>query len=109
MLVVLGLQHRVDGHGHDSGLDATEKDRRKIDRVGHAEQHPLLRLEAESPQRHRATVYAFGECAVRVFTLIVDIGELACTPGLEIALDEVVRGVVTPWNFHPWWARAAGD
>src|SRR5215472_13430671 len=107
MLIVLGFQRRVDRNRNDSGLDAAEEQRWKIDRIGETEQHALLGLETQAAQRQHASIDPLREIAIGVPTPIVDVGELFGSPSSQVTLEQVVCSVIAPRNIHPGWTRAA--
>ena len=94
VVVIARLEQRVAGNGHEARLDAAEEDRREVDSVVQAHEHALLALKAQADERVRATIDALRELAERVRSMVVDVGDLRRPPGREVALDEVVRGVV---------------
>ena len=59
-VIVLG-QQRVDRHGDDAGLEATEKRGRPVDGVGQRDQYALLAANAEAAQRRRKARDPIGE------------------------------------------------
>ena len=106
VIVVGRRQQRVRRDRHDARLDRTQEDGGEIDRVEETDEHPLFRAQPKSGERVGAAVHPLGELAVRVRARIIDVGDLAGAPSGEIALDEVVRGVVVARNVDPGRARA---
>ena len=58
------------------------------------EDHALLGPKAKLSKRIGGTIDACGQLCVRVAAAIVDVGKLAASPRLEIALEKIAGGVV---------------
>ena len=106
VVVVVRREQRVRRDRHDARLDRTKERGWKVDRVEVAEQHALLGREAERRERVRAAVDALAELAVGVRAGVVDVRDLAGAAGNQIALDQVVRGIVVARNLDPRRTRA---
>src|SRR5262249_39520489 len=72
--------------------------RREIDRVGEHEQHPVLHRQSQRLEARAEAVHALGQLAEGIPARVVDERRLARAPGAQVALDQVVRGVVVARN-----------
>ncbi len=94
VLVVLRREQRVHRHRDDAGLDGAEEERHPVGAVEHRDADALLAPDVHGAQHIGYAVDALGELGVGAAAAVVDIGDLAGTPGAQIAVDEVDRGVV---------------
>ena len=100
-VVALGKQ-RVHRDRHHAGLDGAEEHRGKIDAVEDAHQHTFAARKAErAAQRVAAAVRTRGELVVGVAAGIVDVGDLAPSPGDEVATEQVIGRIVRIRNLDP--------
>jgi len=93
-LVVRRREERVHRDRDDAGLDRAEEHARPVDRVQMHQHDPVLHLEPEPAERVRGAIHALRELGIGIPARIVYVCELAAPAGGEIALDQVVRGVV---------------
>ena len=98
VLVVLGLEQRVDGHRHDAGLDRTQEGHRPVGAVEHAHDDPVLGPQPQAGQRRGKPVHASRKFGIRAHAAVVDEGGFGTPAGAQVALDQVVRGVVVAGN-----------
>ncbi len=101
VVVVVRREQRVRRDRHDARLDRTKERGWKVDGVEVAEQHALLGRKAQRRECIRAAVDALTELAVGVRAGVVDVRDLAGTSGTQIALDQVVRGIVVARDLDP--------
>src|SRR5258706_571083 len=98
VLVIFRGEQGIHRDRNDARLDRAEKRRGKVDRVGEREQHAMLHLQAHRLQPRPEAVDALGELPARVMARVVDVGDLGRAARCEVALDEVVGGVVVARN-----------
>jgi hypothetical protein len=92
-IIVLG-QQRVDRHRHHAGLDGAQKGRGPVDGVEQAQQHALFAPQPVGAQHMAETFDPLGQFAVgpalsgASILAVIDEGELAGAPGIDIALED---------------------
>ena len=107
VLVIIGRQQGVDGHRNHAGQNAAQKRHRPVDGVDHAQQHALFRLHAQGDDGVGKAIGALGQLTVAVTAGVIDEGNLVAAPGLQVALDQVISGVVLPWKIDTGRVAAA--
>ena len=98
VLVVLGREQRVHRDGHHARLDRAQERGGEIDRIGEREQHPVLHLQAHCLKPRAEAVDALRELAEAVLSRVVDVGDPRRAACGEVALEQVVSGVVVAGN-----------
>ena len=95
LVVALG-QQRVDRNRHHPGPDRPEERAGEVDRVVHAQQNPLLDVDAELAQHVGELRRAPVDVGVGVRAGVVDERGLVPPPCGEITPDQVVGRIVLP-------------
>ena len=93
VVVVLG-KPRVDAHRHDPRLDGPQEDGRPVDRVGQAQHDAVFAPHPDGVQPPCEVVHPPGQLAIGHGHPLIDEGHLVGSACLQVALQQVVSGVV---------------
>ena len=103
--VVIGGEQRVERDRDSAERDRAEEGRDEVDRVEHAHRDPLLGDDAQRGERARGAQRAVGDGAVGVAAAVVDHRDPVAAALVDVALQQVVRGVVVAWQVDARWRQ----
>ena len=92
-IVLAAGKRGVDGDRYNAGFDRAEKHRRKIDRVGQAQQDTRFQRQAKTGQGIGAAIHPPRQLGIGVGSIVIDVSDLLWPDG-EIAFDQIDCGIV---------------
>ena len=106
VLVVRGVHPGIDGNGDGADLDGAEEGEGELRAVGKHQQHALLGVEAEAPERVPGPVHRLLDLPVGVLLVLVQDGGALAAAGGDVVVDERGGRVVGIRQFESRSAHA---